>query len=83
MATRFWLVPNAMDGLAGVNAMETNVADETVNVADPDKVPLVAVMVVLPEVAAVARPVLVMGATPAFEDAQVTTDVKSCVEPSA
>ena len=72
-----------MLGLAGVTAMDTSVAEVTVNVVDPDMLPDVAVIDVEPVVAEVAIPLeplaLLMAATPAVDEFQVTAVVRSCV----
>jgi hypothetical protein len=73
-----------MLGLAGVIAMDTSVAEVAVNVVDPDVLPNVAVIVVEPADADVASPLetaaLLMAATPAVNEFQVTDVVRSCVE---
>ena len=46
----------AMLGLAGVTAMDTNVAEVTVSVVLPETTPLVAEIVVLPTAALLASP---------------------------
>ena len=48
--------PVAMLGLAGVMAIDTNVADVTVRVVLPEMAPLVAEIVVLPAVRVFATP---------------------------
>jgi hypothetical protein len=72
-----------MLGAAGVTAMDTSVAGVTVSVVDPDVLPNVAVIVVEPADADVASPletaVLLMAATPAADEFQVTDAVRSCV----
>jgi hypothetical protein len=72
-----------MLGLVGVTVMETSVAEVTVSVVDPDILPDVALIVVEPAVADVAKPlepaVLLMAATPAVDEFQVTAVVRSCV----
>jgi hypothetical protein len=76
------------DGLAGVRAIETSVALETVSVVD-ELTPLFAskaVSVVDPAATAVAIPgefpVLEMVATLVLDEDQLTTVVMSAVEPS-
>ena len=54
----------------------------TVSVADPVTVPSVAVMVVVPEEIALARPEVLMVATEAALELQVTEEVMSPVVPS-
>jgi hypothetical protein len=72
-----------MLGAAGVIAMDTSVAGVTVSAVDPDVLPNVAVIVVEPEDADVASPLetaaLLMTATPAADEFQVTDAVRSCV----
>ena len=83
VAVNCLVVPSAMLGLIGVIAMDTSVAEVTVRTVDPDTSPDVAVMVVEPEDAEVARPlvpaVLLMAATAVAEEFQVTVVVISCV----
>jgi len=63
--------------------MDTSVAAVTVSVVDPDILPDVAVIVVEPAAAGVARPLepaaLLMVATPPVNEPQVTVVVRSCV----
>jgi len=61
-----------MVGLAGVTVMEDRVAEVTVRVVSPEILPEVAMMVVLPGVTAVARPLLLMVATAGLDELQVT-----------
>jgi hypothetical protein len=86
VALNCWVVPEAMLGLAGVTVMDTSVAAVTVSVVDPDAPPNIAVMVVAPADADVARPLepdaLLMVATPAVNEFQVTDVVRFCVVPS-
>jgi hypothetical protein len=69
--------------VVGVTAMDTSVAGVTVRVADPDMLPDVAVIVVEPAATDVAKPLepaaLLMAATPAADEFQVTDAVRSCV----
>lgn len=66
--------------------METSVAGVTVNVVDPEVPPNIAVIVVEPAVTDVDRPLepaaLLMVATPAVNEFQVTDVVRFCVVPS-
>ena len=75
------VVPMAMLGLVGVTAMETSFAAVTVRVVKLEMVPIVAVMVVVPEATLVARPalpaMLEIVATVAFFEDQVTVAVTS------
>ncbi len=72
-----------MLGLAGKTAMETSVAGVIVSVVDPDMLPLVAAMVVVPAVTETAKPLepaaLLTAATLITEDDQVTEFVRFCV----
>jgi len=61
--------------------MEVNVAAVTVNTAAPLIVPEVAVVVALPCVRLVARPLLAMVATAVFDDVQLAVAVRFCVVP--
>jgi hypothetical protein len=73
-----------MLGLVGVIAKDTSVAGFTVRVVDPDMLPDVAVMVLVPAATEVARPfepvVLLIDATLVLEEFQATVSVRSCVE---
>ena len=83
MAVNCRVVPSAMLGLVGVTDMDTRVAGVTVSVVDPYILPDVAVIVVEPAAAGVARPLepdtLLMVATPPADEPQVTAVVRSCV----
>ena len=76
--------PLAMLGLAGVTAIDTNVAEVTVRELLPETAPLVAEIVVLPTAAVLASPceplALLIVATLVLEDAQVTCVERFCVE---
>jgi hypothetical protein len=69
--------------LVGVIARDTSTAEVTVRVADPDMLPDVAVIVVEPAATDVAKPLepaaLLMAATPAADEFQVTAVVRFCV----
>ena len=81
-----FVVPLAMLGFAGVTDRDTSVAGVTVRVVDPDTLPDVAVIVVEPVPAPLASPLepvaLLMEATAADEELQVTVVVRFCVVPS-
>ena len=81
------VVPSARLGVSGVIAIDTNVADDTVRVVAEMTPPNVAVMVLVPAAAEVARPLeptaLLTVATEVVADAQVTEVVTSWVELSA
>jgi hypothetical protein len=72
--------------LVGVTAIDTSVAEVTVSVVDPAILPDVAVIVVEPAAAEVAKPLeptaLLMDATEAADELHVTFVVRFCVEPS-
>ena len=77
-------VPLAMLGLVGVTAMDMSAAAVTVRVVEPDMLPFMAVIVVLPVATLVARPALPealeTAATEEFVDDQVAEVVRSWVE---
>jgi hypothetical protein len=74
--------PLAIDGLGGVTAIDCNAAPEQVSVVLPEMLPLVAEIVVLPEPATqVARPDVLIVATPVLVEPQVTP-LNGGVEPS-
>jgi hypothetical protein len=77
-----FVVLTAMLEFAGVTAIETNVAPDTVSDAVPLTEPEVAVIVALPVPTLVAIPVASMVATKSAEVLQVT-EGKSCVLPSS
>ena len=56
VAVNCCVVPTEMTGIAGVTAIETRTAGETVNVVEPLTVPEVAVTVVLPKATLLASP---------------------------
>ncbi len=84
MAVNCLVRPLAMLGLAGVTAIDTNVAELTESVVLPEMAPLAAEIVVLPAVALVASPsepaALLIVATAGVLEAQVTCAVRFCVE---
>jgi len=82
VAVNCWFVPDTIEGFAGVTAIETGVAVETVRVVDPLTVPEPAPIVLVPTLFPVARPPLEMVATPGDEELQVTVLVKFWVLPS-
>jgi hypothetical protein len=83
VATNCWVVPFAIDGIAGVTPMETNWAAVTVSVVLPVTPFKVALMVVTPMATDVAKPSLPLAfemvAAPGLVDAQVTAVVRVCV----
>ena len=82
VAVNCWFVPNAIDGFAGVIAIETRAALVTVRVVDPLTVPELPEIVVVPVPFPVARPALEIVATAGEEELQVTVPVMFCVLPS-
>jgi hypothetical protein len=72
-----------MLGLVGVTVMDTSVAEVTVSAVDPDVLPDVAVIVVEPAATDVANPLepaaLLIAATPAADELQITDVVRFCV----
>ena len=68
-----------MLGFVGVTEMDVSVAGFTARVADPDTVPDVTVIVVVPAATDVAKPPALIVATPVLDEAQVDVDVRSCV----
>jgi len=68
--------------LTGVTNMEDRVGEVTVRVVLPEILPEVAVMVVVPPVMAVARPLLFTVATEGWDELQVTCGVISTLVPS-
>ena len=84
MAVNCLVVPLAIDGLAGVTAIESKEALVTVSCAEPETEPEVAVMVMVPPVTPLARPaeplsleIVAMGSA---DEVQVTVAVRSWVE---
>ena len=73
------VVPLAIDGLAGVTAIDSNVGAVTVSPVEPLIDPEVALIVVLPAATPVARPALVIVATAVFVELHVTELVRFCV----
>lgn len=76
------VVPKANEELAGVTAIEISTAAETFSVVDPETVPDVAVIVVLPTPAPVAKPPETIVAIEVCDELQVAEPVRSCVLPS-
>jgi hypothetical protein len=77
------VVPNEIEGFAGVTAIDSSAAAATVKWVEPLIALNVAVMLVVPWLALVANPwlpiVLLIVATPEAEDPQVTEVVKFAV----
>ena len=84
MATNCSLVPFAIVGLTGEIVIETSVAAVTVKGVEPDTPPNVAVMIVDPTPAEVAKPeepdALLIEAVAVLDDPQVTEAVRFCIE---
>ena len=79
VAVNCCVVPLAMPGLAGVRAMDTNVASEMVIVVSPVMPPDEALIVVLPAPLPVTCPGLSIVALLSSEEVQVTVSVTSLV----
>jgi hypothetical protein len=77
------VVPGAMPGLAGVTAIDTSFAEVTVSTVEPEMLPKVAVIVVVPAATGVTIPlepaVLLIVATDVASELQVTDVVIFCV----
>src|SRR5216684_1929418 len=71
--------PLATDGFAGVTAIDTSTAGVTVSSVEPVMLPLVAEIVDVPVPTLVARPVLLIVATPGVAEAH-TAVLSTCVE---
>jgi hypothetical protein len=82
MALNCWFVPNAIEGFAGVTAIETRPALVTVRVVDPLTVPELAAIVVVPVPIPLASPAVEIVAIVREDELQVTVPVMSCVLPS-
>lgn len=82
VAVNCCVAPGAILGLAGITAIETNVAfcAVIVNVAVFSTLPDIALIVVVPAAMAVARPAFEIFALLVSEDVQVTDAVIFCVE---
>ena len=86
VAVNCCVVPKAIDGVAGVTAIDTSVAAVTVTVVDPLMEPVVAVMFALPSPTLLASPcvgaVLLIVATVDVSELHCTVSVMFCVLPS-
>ena len=86
MALNCWVVPTVIVGVAGVIAIDTRAALVTVKGVEEEIAPDVALIFAVPTPALVANPlepaVLLITATGAASDAQLTVVVISCVVPS-
>jgi hypothetical protein len=76
------VAPLAIEGFAGVTAIDCNVAAVTVSKVEPLMDDDVAVIVEVPTPAPVARPAALIVAVEVVPEDQVTVDVRFCVVPS-
>src|SRR5713226_8643154 len=79
VAVNCCVAPLATDGFAGVTAIDTSTAGVTVSSVEPVMLPLVAEIVDVPVPTLVARPVLLIVATPRVAEAH-TALLSACVE---
>jgi hypothetical protein len=82
VAVNCCVAPLAIDGFAGVTAIDCSVAAVTVRTVEPLIAPDVAVIVDVPTPAALARPAVLIVAVAVVPDNHVTLDVRFCVVPS-
>ena len=82
MALNCCVLPLAIEGFAGVTAIDTNAATPTVRVVLPVTPAELALIVDVPFATAVAMPPAAMVATPLFDEVQVTESVRFDVDPS-
>ena len=82
MAVNCCVVPFAIEGFAGVTAIDTTTAGPTVKVVLPVTPAELALTWEVPCVAPVARPATVIVATAGFDDTHVTELVISSVDAS-
>ena len=75
-------VPLAIDGFAGVTAIDANTAVPTVKVVLPVTPTDAALIWEVPLLTPVARPLAVIVAAPAFDETHFAELVKSSVDPS-
>ncbi len=73
-------VPLAIEGFAGVTAIDTSVAGVTVKVVDPVMPSETALIVLVPAATPVANPPAVIVATLVVTELQLAVLVKFCVE---
>jgi len=76
------VVPDAIDGLEGVTAMETSVGAVMVRRVEPLMLPEVAVIVAVPAARVVAKPAELMVAALVAEEVHVAVLVRFAVVPS-
>jgi hypothetical protein len=86
VAVNCWLVPFAIDGVAGVTAIDTSAAEVTVSVVDPVSEPEAAVIVAVPSLTLLANPcvgaALLIVAAPGVSELHCTVLVTFCTLPS-
>src|SRR5436190_1152680 len=82
VAVNCFVVPAAMDGVAGETAIETRCAGTTVRTVVSVNEPTVAVMVVEPAATVVAKPELSIVATASADEVQATPLARSWLVPS-
>src|ERR1700678_2617458 len=82
VAVNCWVAPLAIEGFAGVTAIDCNVAAVTVSKVEPEIDDDVAVIVELPTPAPLARPAALIVAIEVMPEDQVTVDVRLCVVPA-
>src|ERR1700678_4079035 len=82
VAVNCCVAPLAIDGFAGVTAIDCSVSAVTVSKVEPEIDDDVAVIVELPTPAPLARPPVLIVAVVVVPEDQVTLDVKFCVVPS-
>jgi hypothetical protein len=82
VAVNCCVAPLAIDGFAGVTAIDCSVAAVTVRVVEPLIAPDVALIVEVPTPAPVARPAALIVAVVVVPDDHVTVLVRFCVVPS-
>ena len=73
------VIPLAIDGFAGVTAMDCSVGAVTVSNVEPTTDPEVALMVLVPAATPVANPPVPILAVAVVPDPHVTDDVRFCV----
>lgn len=73
--------PFAIEGFAGVTAIDTSAPELTVSKVDPLTLPIVAMIVLDPWAFAVTIPPALIVAAVAFWDCQITEEVRFFVEP--
>src|ERR1700733_12704487 len=82
VAVNCCVAPLAIDGFAGVTAIDCSVAAVTVSKVEPEIDDDVAVIVEVPTPAPLARPAALIVAMVVVPEVQVTLDVRLCVVPS-